>query len=88
MTDGTLMIEYVPHDDALHVSFREIELGEVVSNRELDERRIVDLTAGDEAIGVEFLYVSEGIDLNGVPRAADIREALRSLSSIRVLSAA
>ncbi len=88
MTEKTLMIEYTPDDDALHVSFREIEPGEVVANRELDERRIVDLAIADEVVGVEFLGVSEGIDLSGVPRAADIRQALRSLSTIRVLSAA
>jgi uncharacterized protein YuzE len=46
---------------------------------DLDEDRRVDYAADGTPIGVEFLDVDEGVNLDGVPRAAEIAEALRPL---------
>lgn len=71
-----IQIRFDPEADAITVSFRPIEPGEVASTRQIDERRLVDYDSAGEPIGVELLYVSEGINLDGLPRAEEIRKAL------------
>lgn len=46
----------------------------------VDDRRNVDYDADEEPIGVEFLCVSGGISLDGVPRADQIARALQAFA--------
>lgn len=55
----------------------------------LDSQRIVDYGSDGSAVGVEFLAVSAGIDLSGLPRAHEIEgEARRVGLTIRVPASA
>lgn len=74
-----MMLRYDPDADALYVSLRRLEDGEVVHHtRRLDDDRNVDYDAGEGVIGVEFLGVSDGLNLEGVPAADAIRRAVES----------
>lgn len=73
------MLTYDAEVDALYASFREIADGEVARSRKLTRRTILDLDVSGEPIGVELLWVSEGVDLEGVPHADDIMQALDRL---------
>lgn len=75
-----MLLQYDDEVDALYVSFRKIEPGGVKKVRMVDERRNVDYDAGEESIGVEFLCVSEGIALEGMPRADEIARALQAFA--------
>ena len=66
--------------DALYVSFREVEPGGVKRVQIVDSRRNVDYDASGQAVGVEFLCVSDGIDLHDIPQADQIARALRAFA--------
>jgi len=72
-----VLIRYDREVDALYVSFRAALPGDAVRTVELDERRRVDYDDRGEPIGLEVLDARDGIDLERVPRAEEIREALR-----------
>ena len=59
-----MRIEIYPELDAVYVGLKDCE---VKSGRKLDESRYVDFNGRGELIGVEFLYVSDGIDLDSIP---------------------
>jgi addiction module HigA family antidote len=71
-----VIIHYDPEIDALYVDLAERRDGDVERTIELDPRRLVDYDATGDALGVEFLWASEGLDLAGVPHAEAIRRAL------------
>jgi len=75
-----MMLRYDEEVDALYVSFQPIGPGDSKRQRLLDDRRIVDLGADGEPIGVEFLCVRDGLNLEGVPRAEEIARALEALA--------
>jgi uncharacterized protein YuzE len=75
-----MLLQYDDQVDALYVSFREIEPGGVKKVRMVDDRRNVDYDANDEPIGVEFLCVTDGISLDGIPRADQIARALQAFA--------
>ena len=77
-----ILIRYDQEVDALYVSFRTTQPGDAVRTHQLDQRRRVDYDARDEPIGLEILDVTDGIDLDGVPRANEIREALRAFGEL------
>ena len=54
--------------------------------RSLDERRRVDYAADGSARGIEFLYVSDGVDTSGIPEQRAVSRLLEK-HSIRVLAA-
>jgi len=71
-------IRYDTEADALMVWFR--DPGAHLRARILDDLRFVH--EDEEGVaGVEFIEVSGGIDLRGVPHADEIREALRCLAA-------
>jgi uncharacterized protein YuzE len=78
-----MIIEYNDEADALYIAFEHVGASAPKKQRELDDRRIVDLDEDGEPIGVEFLDYSEGIDLEGVPRAEEIAQALIALLAPR-----
>lgn len=74
-----MMFEYDQEIDVLYVVFKSVGPGEVKRSRSLDERRLLDLDAEGEPVGVEFLCASEGVHLDGVPRADEIAQVIKSL---------
>ena len=47
-----------------------------METREIDDRRTLDYDLKGDLVGVEFLDIDEGIDLDGVPHASRIARAL------------
>lgn len=74
-----MMVQYDAEADAMHIAFKEIGPGEAHRQRLLTDKTIVDLNKAGEPIGVELLWVSEGVDLRGAPRAEEIAAALNRL---------
>ncbi len=70
-----MQVSYDEEADAMYVRFRPRE-GHIKSTR-IDEQRVLDR---DDAgiVGVEFLFVSRGVNLEGLPEAEHIAEAMRS----------
>ena len=71
-----MQLEYDTEADAIYVRFRDPQ-GRVRSHR-IDDRHIVDYDERDEVVGVELLAMSHGVDLEGIPEASRIAEAMRS----------
>ncbi len=69
-------IRYDTDADAMFVWFR--DRGPHLRARILDDRRFVQVD-DDGIAGIEFLDVSSGIDLDGVPHADEIRRALEAV---------
>lgn len=69
----TLDVEYDPEADAAYVYLRRARQHRT---RELDSRRIIDLAADGSIIGIEFLDVSEGVNVAGLPAADAVAKAL------------
>lgn len=75
-----MLLQYDDQADALYVSFREVEPGGISTVRMVDERRNVDYDAANEPVGVEFLCVSDGISLDGIPHGDRIAHALQAFA--------
>jgi uncharacterized protein YuzE len=69
-----IQVRYDSEADALYVTLRDAPHSRT---DEIDCRRLVDYDDQGHVIGVEFLVVSKGIDLEDVPEAERIAEALR-----------
>lgn len=85
-----ISFQYDPEADALYVPFI-FWNGQKLRTKQLDDRRNVDYDEDGNVVGLEFLFVSEGIDLTGVPEAERVREllsAVRNLPFIRERSTA
>lgn len=75
----------VEHDKAHDVAYFEFSTEASMRQERLDPGRIIDYGADGSVVGVEFISPSFGIDLSGVPRAADVeREARRIGLRVRV----
>ena len=75
-------VTHSPNADALYVCLSDAE---VERTRSLGDWRNVDLAADGSVVGVEFLGVSGGVDLNGVPERHQIEGLLKGLD-LRVLA--
>ena len=62
-----------PAADAIYIQFNEHP---VAVTRELDDARMIDYDAAGQPTGVEFLDVSQGINLEQIPEARRIAETL------------
>ncbi len=69
-------VSYDPEADAIYVRFSEPE-GRVRTKR-IDDRRLVDYDENGSLVGVELLFVSQGVRLEDVPEADRIRDAMQS----------
>lgn len=87
MDDG-MLITYDPLADVIAVTFREIEPGGLRGSRPLDDTRLLNIDHEGEIVGVEFLEASDGIRLQGVPRADEIEAALGNLRGLFIEPAA
>lgn len=61
--------EYDPDADALYVGLLD---GDIEKTTNLGDLRLIDYSAKGEVLGVEFLNVSDGVDLSDVPQASVI----------------
>lgn len=76
-----LVLTYDTEGDAAYFAFKTIADGEACRQRRLTRKTIVDLNEAGDPIGVELLWVSEGVDLRGAPRAEEIAAALNRLGT-------
>ena len=53
-----------------------------MESREVDERRTLDYDLKGDLVGVEFLDIDEGIDLDGIPHAGRIARALAVMRAV------
>ncbi|MGE3857097.1 MAG: DUF2283 domain-containing protein [Dehalococcoidia bacterium] len=77
-----VVVTYTPEAEAVYVSLRSRRPGDVARTQPWDESRNVDYGGGGEVLGVEFLNVSAGIDLAGLPEQQTLTAALRSFPSL------
>ncbi len=83
MSSGaTILVHYDPDVDALYVDLAARVDGDVARTRELDPARLVDYDASGGVLGIEFLWASNGINLDGVPQASEIRATLKAFSAL------
>ncbi len=66
-------VTYSAGADALYICFGDAT---VSRTEELDDRRMVDRAADGRVLGIEFLDVSDGIDLTNVPDRERVEELL------------
>ena len=71
-----MLITYDTASDVLYVYLARADAHQVAATRVVDDARIVRYDAEDEPIGIEFSFASTGIDLDGLPRAVEVAEAL------------
>lgn len=72
-----MRITHDPDADAVYVYLTEQPDTPVAHTRELDDARMLDYATDGTLLGVELLWVSEGVDLTDVPFAARIASELR-----------
>ncbi|MEX2446171.1 MAG: DUF2283 domain-containing protein [Dehalococcoidia bacterium] len=72
-----MFFTYDPEADAIYVEFA--EANERSYGERVDEQRIVHRDEAGACIGVEFLFVSRGLNLDGMPEADRVRDLLRSI---------
>lgn len=73
MTTQYPTIDYSPESDAVYVTITDKP---VSKQHFLDDYRIIDLAEDGSVVGVEFLGVSGGIDLTGLPNQEALRQAV------------
>ena len=69
-------LRYDDEADAIYISLRK---GTYRGGREASPHTIVHYGTGDEVLGVEFIVVSQGIDLTDVPEAERVADLLRAI---------
>lgn len=69
-----IKLEYDKEADALYIRLRRRKHHH---SREVDESRFIDYAANNTVIGIEVLYASGGIDTEGLPHRANIKETLQ-----------
>ncbi len=79
---SNLLVRFDPEADALYVAFGERRA--VARTVELGDGRQVDYDADGGLLGVEFLNVSDGLNLNGVPHQDEVAAALRAFPTLSV----
>lgn len=68
-------LEYDPDADAAYITFRDAPWDHMDI---LDDYRNIDYAPDGEPVGVELLYVSKGVNLDGLPRAREIARLLET----------
>ena len=75
-----MQVRYDSDADAIYVTLRD-GAGKTTGDQ-LDEQRIIHTDATGGVVGVELLFVSRGISLDGLPEADAIAAALRSIGKV------
>ena len=77
------MAAYFSYDeDADLIAIRLSEPHGRVSGQEIDEHRVLEHDETNAVVGATFLFVSEGIDLSGLPKSDDFRAALAAVGKL------
>lgn len=71
-----MYFRYDAEGDVLFVELR--PEAKAATGKRLDEQRIIHRNADGSVAAVEFLFVSKGVNLEGVPEADRIAAAMRS----------
>lgn len=66
-------LKHYEGEDGVYIRLR---AGKVVSGKDLDDRRHIDLDQNGNPVGVDLMDVSHGVDLNDLPEPALLREIL------------
>ena len=69
-----LRAEYDREADAVYVRLSEQPYA---YGKDVDDARRVDYAADGTPVGVELLYVSQGVELDDLPRADELADALK-----------
>ncbi|MSQ30711.1 MAG: DUF2283 domain-containing protein [Dehalococcoidia bacterium] len=77
-----LTIAYDGDVDAMAVDFVPRGANDTDHTEELDEFRRIDFDAAGEPIGLDLTYVSEGVNLDGLPHRDELAAAFRSLATL------
>jgi len=75
-----IRLEYDPQVDALAIDVPGAEAGASARMVRLDRDRVLDYDATGRLISIELLNVSRGVDLQGLPEADVVRQALELLA--------
>lgn len=67
-------VRHDPESDALYVYLR---AGEVARTKAIDDLRMVDIAEDGTVLGIEFLDVSAGVELDDVPFRPTIAELIQ-----------
>ncbi len=68
----TKLIWYI-EDDAVYIELSDKEFG---YGKDLDDQRHIDYAADGTPIGVQLLYISDGVETEGLPEREAIEKAL------------
>ncbi len=71
-----MYVQYDPDANAVYVKLRPHE-GHT-RGRRLDDRRVVHYDDEGHVVAIELLFVSRGMNLEGLPEAGRVRDLLRS----------
>lgn len=77
-------LRHDPEADAAYVRYSHEP---VVRTREVDEDRLIDYSASDSVIGVEFLNVEDGVRVSGLPVDPFLLTSLLTAANLKVLDA-
>jgi uncharacterized protein YuzE len=69
---------YVTHDDEADALYVYLTGSEVAETRNFGDLRMVDYASDGTIVGIEFLGVSNGIDLNQIPHRSIVAAAIAS----------
>ena len=69
----------IDYDRGVDTAYFSFSTAASVRQEKLDDARIIDYDVDGTLVGVEFITPSLGIDLTGVPRAAEIAREARKL---------
>ncbi|MEX1255462.1 MAG: DUF2283 domain-containing protein [Dehalococcoidia bacterium] len=71
---------YDPDADAVYIR---LERKPLSYTEEVDDQRHVDFAADGTAIGIELLYVSDGIEARGLPRADLVKRVVETVKCLK-----
>ncbi len=79
-------VRYDPSRQLLYVRLKESR-GAIVNTKDFGRDRYVDYDEDGEVVGIEFLALrQDGLDLDGLPEADRVAEAIESIQSRLVLA--
>lgn len=75
-------VRYDPEPQLLYVRLKESR-GAIVNTKDCGRHRYVDYDEDGEVVGIEFLALRrDGLDLDGLPEADRVAEAIESIQSL------
>jgi len=74
----TLKVEYDPEANAAYVYLHAGRQRTYASTMRIDDFRLLDVAQDGTPIGIDFMLVSQGVDLRGLPEPEALAEALTS----------